>query len=101
MTDILLTTSWTSDGVGDRTEGTIIAKNTKTGCRLSVSIGTLCGISYSLTAGEALSLADVAKVLRAPIDSKEEVAAFAVWFVDTSREHSVTVPAMMATENRA
>lgn len=84
MTDILLSTfpkNWTSDGGGHRTEGTFIAKNTETGCRLSVSVGTLSGISYSLTAGEALSFADGAKVLQARIDSREEVAALAVRFM--------------------
>lgn len=84
MTDIPLSTfpkNWISDGGGHRTEGTFIAKNIETDCRLSVSVGTLSGISYSLTAGEALSFADGAKVLQASIGSKEEVAALAVRFM--------------------
>lgn len=84
MTDFPLTTypkNWTKDSGGIINEGTYIAKNTVTGCRLSVSVGSLGGRSYSLTAGEALSFADGATVLRAGIESPEEVAALAVRFM--------------------
>jgi len=84
MTDITLTTypnNWAEDSGGIINEGTYIAKNTVTGCRLSVSVGSLGGRSYSLTAGEALSFADGAKVLKAGIQSPEEVATLAVRFM--------------------
>jgi len=44
MTDVLLTTypnNWAKDSGGIINEGTYIAKNTVTGCRLSVSVGSL------------------------------------------------------------
>lgn len=73
--------SWTECGGGILREGAYIAENAETGCRLSVSAGSLGGVSYSLTAGEALSFADGATVLEAGIKSKEETAALAVRFM--------------------
>lgn len=84
MTDIPLTTypkNWAEHLGGIINEGTYIAKNTVTGCRLSVSVGSLGGRSYNLTAGEALSFADGAKVLQAGIESPEEVAGLTVRFM--------------------
>jgi len=73
--------NWTERGGGIVRVGTYIGENTETSCRLSVSEGSLSGVSYSLTAGEALSFADGATVLKAGIDSKEETAALAIQFM--------------------
>jgi hypothetical protein len=73
--------NWTECGGGLLREGTYIAENEETGCRLSVSAGSVDRVRYSLTVGEALSFADGATVLKAGIKSKEETAALAVRFM--------------------
>jgi hypothetical protein len=82
MIDVPITTypgPWEKYGGGIINEGTYIAKNENTDCRLSVSMGS--HQSFSLTAGDALSFADGATVLKSGIQSKEEVAALAVRFM--------------------